>query len=192
MNRVCKSQSLNDLTMLGRRDSIGLEEYKVIIRGALSEENLMEVHSFCFQKKEEDERKTATTSRDLYPIKREEMGNFNKRGKSAGYQAATETLVMKQTIGEDGEGDRALYGALREDLLVVGSVNKLGNNVNESEDGAFSYSEKRREIQQLFEQDKMITKISQTACDKNEFDNQQKCMEFPINDNEPTCVTFGG
>ena len=141
VDRIYKSQSLDDLTMLGRKDSIWvckeeIEECKGMLRGALSEENLMEVRTFSFQKKEEDEKEIELTLKDI-EMKKKEMAISNKGVISGGQQHETEMLMMIKTIGQCEEGDKAVEESLEEELQAVKRLNQLeeiGEKLYESED----------------------------------------------------------
>ena len=110
---VYKSQSLDDLTMLGRKDSIGLGEYKNMIRGALSEENLIEKRTSFFAQNELVEKKRATTRRDADLKRRRKMANLKMGENSGGNEDEADmestlekfrlTLSRKSTKGRGGE-----------------------------------------------------------------------------------------
>ena len=141
-DRIYKSQSLDELTILGRKDSIWvfckeeIEECKGMMRGALSEENLMEVRAFSLSKKEEDENKIESTIKYIEVIRRKEMAIFSKGEDSGGQQHEAEILMTKKRIGQGEEGDKAVDGSLEEQLQAAKKWNRLeeiGEKLCESE-----------------------------------------------------------
>ena len=144
VDRIYKSQSLGNLTILGRKDSIWVCKEEIegcngMMRGALSEENLMEVRAFSFPKEEEDEKKIESTLNDIVVMKKKELAIFSKRENSGGQQHEAEMLMTKKTIGQCEEGEKAVDGPLEEQLQAVKKFNrleKIGEKLCESEDNA--------------------------------------------------------